>query len=190
MICDAQDRAPVDPSSYSARLREHFRSVLPTPPRRTSKPTYIHKDLSTSPFVFVRVDTVKKPLQPPYDGPYKVLQRKSKYFILDRTKDSVSIDRLKPAYLESPPKSALTVRTHRPNPTTQTAKFPISPPSPTSPQSFSGDTLNPLVPPPLTPELYYTHSGRRVAFPSRLTDYVHLLSFERFLPPLSYLKTL
>nr|CDS25861.2 gag pol polyprotein [Hymenolepis microstoma] len=32
-----------------------------------SKPTYIHKHLSTSPFVFVRVDAVMKPLQPPTD---------------------------------------------------------------------------------------------------------------------------
>ncbi|VDN96356.1 unnamed protein product [Rodentolepis nana] len=64
----------------------------------------ILKDLSTCPFVFVRVDSEKRPLQPPYEGPYKVLKRKPKYFILDRNgnKDSVSIDRLKPAYLECP----------------------------------------------------------------------------------------
>nr|CDS28529.2 gag pol polyprotein [Hymenolepis microstoma] len=114
MFVHSQDRTLTDPASHCAQLKEHFRSVLPTPPRQNNKPTYIHKDLSTSPLVFVRVDTVKKPLQPPYDGPYKVLQRKSKYFILDRngTKDSVSIDRLKPAYLESPPKLALAGRTH------------------------------------------------------------------------------
>nr|CDS27316.1 gag pol polyprotein [Hymenolepis microstoma] len=102
MICESQYRASVDPSSYATRIKEHFRSVLPTPSRQDSEPTCIHKDLSTSPFVFVRADAVKKSLQPPYDGPYKVLQHNSKYFILDHngTKDSVSIDRLKPAYLE------------------------------------------------------------------------------------------
>nr|CUU99444.1 hypothetical transcript [Hymenolepis microstoma] len=126
MFVHSQDRTLMDPASYCARLKEHFRSVLPAPPRQNSKPTYIHKDLYTSPFVFVRVDTVKKPLQPPYDGPYKVLQRKPKYFILDRngTKDSVNIDRLKPAYLESPPKPVLAGRTHQPNLVTQTADSP------------------------------------------------------------------
>nr|CUU99968.1 hypothetical transcript [Hymenolepis microstoma] len=145
-----------------------------------SKSTYIHKDLSTSPSVFVRVDTVKKRLQPQYDGPYKVLQRKSKYFILDRngTKYSISIDRLKPAYLESPPKPVLAGRTHQPNPATQTAESPVPPPFLPSP------TVTPQ------PEPYYTQYGRRVTFPSRLPDYVHSLSFERVLPPISYLQTL
>nr|CDS32283.1 gag pol polyprotein [Hymenolepis microstoma] len=81
-----------------------FRSVLQTPARSNDKPTQTLKDLSTCPFTFVRMDTVKKPLQPPYDGPYKVLKRRPKYFILDLngTKDSVSIDRLKPTHLEPP----------------------------------------------------------------------------------------
>nr|CDS27662.2 gag pol polyprotein [Hymenolepis microstoma] len=132
MICESQYRVSIDPSSYATRLKEHFRSALPTPTRQDSKPTYIHKDLSTSPFVFVRADAVKKPLQPPYDGPYKVLQRNPKYFILDRngTKDSVSIDRLKPAYLEPPPTPAPEVRAHLPRPPTQTTEVTIPPPSP------------------------------------------------------------
>nr|CUU97957.1 hypothetical transcript [Hymenolepis microstoma] len=157
MFVHSQNRTVTDPTSYCARLKEHFRSVLPTPPRQNNKPTYIHKDLSTSPFVFVRVDTVKKPLQPPYDGPYKVLQRKSKYFILDRngTKDSVSIDRLKPAYLESPPKPALAERTHRPKPAIQTADSSVPPPSSPSPN----------------------------VTPQSETYFVHSLYFERFLPP-------
>nr|CDS31407.1 gag pol polyprotein [Hymenolepis microstoma] len=110
MLAYSQDRTLTDPASS----------------------THIPKDLSSCPFVFVRVDTVKRPLQPLYDGPYKVLQRKPKYFILDRkgSKDSVSIDRLKPAYLESPPTPAPTVRTHPHETTTQTAEVTVSLPSP------------------------------------------------------------
>nr|CDS30016.1 gag pol polyprotein [Hymenolepis microstoma] len=102
MTCESHYRVSVDPSWYATRLKEHFRSLLPTPTRQDSKSTYIHKDLSTSVFGYVRADAVKKPLQPPYEGTYKVLQRNSKYFILDRnsTKDSVSSDELKPAYLD------------------------------------------------------------------------------------------
>ncbi len=50
----------------------------------------------------MRCDAVRKPLQPPYDGPFKVIDRKEKYFILDfgGHKNTVAIDRLKPAYLD------------------------------------------------------------------------------------------
>nr|CDS28247.1 gag pol polyprotein [Hymenolepis microstoma] len=68
MISDSQDRAPIDPSSYSVQLIDLFRSVLPAPTRLNN--TCIHKDLSTCPFVFVRVDTTT------YDRPYKVLKCK------------------------------------------------------------------------------------------------------------------
>lgn len=104
MILDSKERENPDPLSYATRLKDHFRSIRPIPTRQNDRTEQIHKDLSTCPFVFVRVDAVRKPLQPPYDGPFLVLERKPKYFILDRsgTKDSVSIDRLKPAYLELP----------------------------------------------------------------------------------------
>ena len=49
--------------------------------------------------VFIRVDRVKKPLQPPYNGPFRVIERMDKYFIIDVNgkHDSISIDRLKVA---------------------------------------------------------------------------------------------
>nr|CUU98826.1 hypothetical transcript [Hymenolepis microstoma] len=146
-----------------------------------SKPTYIYKDLSTSPFVFVRADAVKKPLQSSYDGPYKVLQRNFKYLILDGngTKDSVSIDRLKPAYLEPPPMPASEVRAHLPRPPTQTTEVTVPQPSPPPLSSLSEDASTPLVstPVPLHHESYYTRSGRRVTFPSRLFTSIDLRAF-------------
>ncbi|GFW71944.1 hypothetical protein TNCV_3221201 [Trichonephila clavipes] len=43
---------------------------------------------------------LRRPLQQPYDGPFKVLQRKDKVFFLDINvkRVSVSIDRSKPAF--------------------------------------------------------------------------------------------
>lgn len=63
---------------------------------------YIPRDLHTTKYVFLRTDASKPPLTPPYTGPYEVIARKEKTFLL-RIKgadDWVSIDRLKPAYLQ------------------------------------------------------------------------------------------
>ena len=51
--------------------------------------------------VFVRQNARCPPLHPSYKGPYKILRRTEKYFVLDYLthSDRVSIDRLKPAYL-------------------------------------------------------------------------------------------
>jgi cleavage and polyadenylation specificity factor subunit 1 len=62
-----------------------------------------HRDpkLDTCSHVYVRVDAVKAPLQRPYQGPFRVVERHDKYFIIakqDGSTDSVSVDRLKPAF--------------------------------------------------------------------------------------------
>ncbi|CAM1292320.1 Uncharacterised protein r2_g148 [Pycnogonum litorale] len=51
---------------------------------------------------FLRHDAVRRPLQRPYDGPYKVLKHGYKTFSLDikGKRQTVNIDRLKPALLE------------------------------------------------------------------------------------------
>ena len=60
---------------------------------------HLPKDLETCPFVFVRQDAHRGPLDRPYIGPYRVLSRSKKTFFLDlgNRQDSVAIDRLKPA---------------------------------------------------------------------------------------------
>ena len=74
-------------------------SPVRTQPQRK---TYISKDLATSTHVFVRHDAVRKPLQPPYDGPYRVLKRAEKHYTLEvaNRQEVVSLDRLKPAFME------------------------------------------------------------------------------------------
>ena len=54
----------------------------------------------TCPAVYLRVDRVKKGLKNSFTGPFKVLERFDKYFIIETYKGNskISIDRLKPAY--------------------------------------------------------------------------------------------
>ena len=55
-------------------------------------------------YVFVREDASKPPLSPLYRGPYLVLRRSEKFFILQigDKQDSVSVDRLKPVFSSNP----------------------------------------------------------------------------------------
>ena len=64
--------------------------------------TNVPQSLKQAKFVFVRWDDRKGPLQAPYDGPFEVVDRSAKYFTLrlGTQLDNVSIDHLKPAYLD------------------------------------------------------------------------------------------
>jgi cleavage and polyadenylation specificity factor subunit 1 len=90
-------------SEFLGRLRECMNTLKPVQGiRHHGTPTqFIHKQLRDCPFVFVRKDAHRSPLQNPYDGPFRVIERKDKYFVIDlHTRfDTVSIDRLKPANL-------------------------------------------------------------------------------------------
>lgn len=92
-------RAP----EFIQRLRTVMESLRPSPTalHRGSKAQFVHNQLYTCKFVFVRVDGYRAPLRTPYEGPFQILERHDKFFVLDlgtRT-DTVSIDRLKPANL-------------------------------------------------------------------------------------------
>ena len=84
------------------RLKQTMQTLHPTVPRTRHRPSYIPPDLATCTHVFVRHDAVRKPLRPPYDGPFRVVSRTDKYFTLDLNgrQDTVSIDRLKVAHIE------------------------------------------------------------------------------------------
>ncbi|KAJ8035111.1 hypothetical protein HOLleu_22227 [Holothuria leucospilota] len=60
------------------------------------------KDLEHCTHVWVLHDTVKKPFQPPYCGPYKVISRGDKTFVVEINSkhDTVSRDRLKVAWTD------------------------------------------------------------------------------------------
>ena len=107
--------------------------------------------------MFVRVDAHKYPLQAPYKGPFKVIERHVKYFKLDigNREDTLSIYRLKPAFMDEPLQDAQIVRDGARSVQT---REPIS--EAVKPHQIVSDTepeANPVV----------TASGRLVKLPTR-----------------------
>ena len=97
-------------------------------------------------------DAVKKPLCPTYSRPFQVVERHPKYFKLaiKGKFDTVSIDRLKPAYLDLPITESTT---EQPTPTKTTLSKPNS--TPTN-----------------TPANITTKSGRKVHWPKHFKTYI------------------
>lgn len=89
----------VDPSLFIDRLRIHMNKLRPVPASQHSRSTpFIFKDLETCTFIMLRDDSLWKAFQPPYSGPYRILQRLGKVFVLRIGNKDVrlSVDRIKP----------------------------------------------------------------------------------------------
>jgi len=69
--------------------------------RHAAPSTFIFKDLATASHVFLRQGALRGILQAPYVGPYRVLHRGDKTYTIEvqGAAKTVSIDRLKPAYV-------------------------------------------------------------------------------------------
>ncbi|VDL89202.1 unnamed protein product [Schistocephalus solidus] len=78
-----------------------MRCIFPVP----STESYIEKGLINCTHVFVRCDHVRKPLEQPYEGPFRVLSRNAKTCQILRgdKEDVVGVDRVKAAVVEEPP---------------------------------------------------------------------------------------
>lgn len=77
---------------------------------------YVPKGLETCTHVFIRDTERRHSLQPPYRGPFKVVERQNKFFkvLIKNEEQNISVDRLKPAaleetYLKVPPPNAMPV---------------------------------------------------------------------------------
>ena len=82
----------------------NFRSparVVQSPVHHSCPRFFVPTALQSARFVFVRHDAHRSPLQPPYDGPFRVLERGAKSFVLDMggRRELVTVDRLKPAFV-------------------------------------------------------------------------------------------
>ncbi|XP_015599054.1 uncharacterized protein LOC107269566 [Cephus cinctus] len=92
---------------YSQKLRRHARAIRPVATaHHNKKKAFTHKTLHSCSHVFLRMDQNKRVLEQPYEGPFEVAERLSDtvYIILINGKrETVSTERLKPAFLERIP---------------------------------------------------------------------------------------
>ncbi|XP_062541818.1 uncharacterized protein LOC134209805 [Armigeres subalbatus] len=124
---------------FVANLRKAMRNLRPKETAfHGSRNVFVHQDLQSCQHVFVRNDSGRPSLSPPYEGPFEVVNRSNKFFVVKMKGRSanVSVDKLKPAY------------------TLEEQQSPgISASSPTSTAT--------------TPSTKVTRSGRRVVIPLR-----------------------
>lgn len=128
-----------DTSEYLRAMREHFAQLRPIDgTKHGTKKTFMFKDLKTASHVFVRRDSPKCMFEPPYEGPYKVLERGANTIVVEThgKPNTISINRTKPAYV-----------------TTE---------NPTAAEKEDGATPTP------TTTRTITRSGRHVRFPDKL----------------------
>eukprot|EP00794_Sanderia_malayensis_P005074 gene5074-biopygen4133 len=92
----------LDPHVYSHRLQFTMDKLRPVSLRPQTPSAHLPQDLATCTHVFARHDAVRKPLQQPYDGPFKILRHNEKHFTLEiKSKpQTISLDRLKPAHVD------------------------------------------------------------------------------------------
>ena len=134
-----------------------------------NKHVFVHKDLRNCSHVFIRVDAVKKPLESPYEGPFKVLSRSDKVFTiqLPNRQANISIDRLKPAYhLEDTIPLPQEPTIPSPSPLPQEPRIPLPQITKPLPQKDTYDATPPPFPPKTDKS---TRSGRAVKLPVRFT---------------------
>ena len=91
------------PDNQLRHLREHAETLAPVPTSQHGPvTTFIPHTLTVAPYVFMRRDAHRNPLQTPYTGPYRVISKADKAFVIDYggREETVSIDRLKPAHVD------------------------------------------------------------------------------------------
>ena len=104
---NVQNKSSKENTEFLAKFAKAMKELdYKTFPQTYEKPQnfFVPHELTNCPSVWLRVDRVKRPLEAPYTGPFKVIQRHSKFFKIELptgNHDTVSIDRLKPAFLNA-----------------------------------------------------------------------------------------
>lgn len=138
---------------FIQQLCEHMRHIdfrsLSAGTNHSTPIQHLPKDLATCEYVWVRVDRLRRSLEAPYHGPFRVVRRTDKVFTLEGPSgalDTVSIDRVKPAYLSAQKRSPVDTPADEPDDGTVT-----TPPAP-------------VPAPPTVKPACTTRSGRTVRF--------------------------
>ncbi|KAK5640343.1 hypothetical protein RI129_011154 [Pyrocoelia pectoralis] len=101
-LSNEQREQQLDAETYVTRLRKHIQDMRPTPASNhdSKKHAFKLKNMDTATHVYVRVDAAKRPLQAPYEGPYRVVKRNEKLITIDKqgAEMTISCDRVKPAF--------------------------------------------------------------------------------------------
>ena len=94
-----------DHTTYVTQLRTAMRCLQAVPTWQPQhRRTHISNDLATCTHVFVRNDAVRKPLHPPYNGPFLVVGWRKHYTIDYKGQPTtISLDRIKVAHPDSAP---------------------------------------------------------------------------------------
>ncbi|XP_062709789.1 uncharacterized protein LOC134288570 [Aedes albopictus] len=90
-----------DRADFSLDLHRVMDQIRPVEAKHHTKAkVFVNEKLKDCTHVFVRYDAVKKSLQRPYDGPFRVVSRTDKYLdvIVNQKVQRISIDRVKPAH--------------------------------------------------------------------------------------------
>ena len=142
--------------SHVNMLKDLMNQLQYRQPCSSNNLTFVHEDLTDCTHVFVRNDAKKPPLQPTYNGPFKVVDCKPRHLLslVTMVEQIVSIDRLKPAY------SMASLDTHIEQ----------------SHSSLSSQPSHILPPFPLI----QTKSGRHVQFPDLIALVIKVLSCSNF----------
>ena len=151
-----------DHQSQLQQLRKQVGYFVPVPTSQHAHGVVLSSQpssLKQTKFVFIRRDSHRSPFQRPYEGPFKVLQSGDKTFTVDVSgrKETISVDRLKPAHIDPEQPLLLPEPVHRGRPQKKPNLSPTATqvPTPSTP------------PPPQHSTPHRTRSGRQVNQPQR-----------------------
>ena len=157
-------QSPAKVTDFVLQLQQAIRGFRPAPidfHTREAGRENIPLSLRSSSSVFVRVDAVKRPLTQPYVGPFAVLERGEKTFVLSRAGKpwTVSVDRLKPFFTYDMSASPASTQSSPSPPSTQCALPPAASAAPTPALSI----------PAPSPANFVTRAGRTIRPPARFS---------------------
>lgn len=153
--------APGSVPAHRPVFRDAASAFAPVPAHHCLPRSYVPKDLMMAKYVFIRHDAHRSPLQPPYDGPFRVLEAGSKSFVVDMggRRVRVTADRLKPAHVVPEEQVELAQPPRRGRPPNSASATGVSP-APASAPIVPGRTS-----PPAPVTVQRSRYGRRIRPP-------------------------